>query len=165
MPSFWLGVMLILLFGVKLKWLPPSGIGTWKHLILPVVTLGTSRVALLARLMRSSLLEVLHENYVRTARAKGLSERVVLIRHALRNAVLPVVTVLGLQVGFLFSGAVLVETVFAWPGLGRAMVRAVFERDYPVVQGIALLISISVVLANLAVDLCYGLLDPKIQFD
>ncbi len=162
-PSFWLGVMLILLFGVKLKWLPPSGTGTWKHLILPTLTLGLGRAALLTRLVRASLLEVITQDYVRTARAKGLGEPAILVRHALRNALIPVVTVLGLQIGFLFSGAVLTETVFAWPGLGRAMVRAVLERDYPLVQGIALLISASVVLANLLVDLCYGFLNPTIR--
>jgi peptide/nickel transport system permease protein len=165
MPNFWLGVMLILLFAVKLKWLPPSGIGTWKHLILSAVTLGTGRAALTTRLMRSSLLEVIAEDYVRTARAKGLRERVVLFRHALRNALIPVVTVLGLQLGFLFAGAVLTETIFAWPGIGRAMVSAVFERDYPVVQGITLLISTSVILANLLVDVCYGFLDPRIRYE
>lgn len=165
MPNFWLGVMLILLFAVKLKWLPPSGIGTWKHLILPAVTLGTGRAALTTRLMRSSLLEVIAEDYIRTARAKGLRERVVLLRHALRNALIPVVTVLGLQLGFLFAGAVLTETIFAWPGIGRAMVSAVFERDYPVVQGITLLISTSVILANLLVDVCYGFLDPRIRYE
>jgi ABC-type dipeptide/oligopeptide/nickel transport system permease component len=162
-PSFWLGLMLILLFGVKLKWLPPSGAGTWRHLILPVITLGVGRAALLTRLVRASLLDAVSQDYVRTARAKGLGERAILFRHALRNALIPVVTVLGLQIAFLLSGAVLTETVFAWPGLGRAMVRAVLERDYPVVQGIALLISASVVLANLLVDLCYGFLNPTIR--
>jgi len=162
-PSFWLGLMLILLFGVKLKWLPPSGAGTWRHLILPALTLGLGRAALLTRLIRASLLEAVSQDYVRTARAKGLGERAILFRHALRNALIPVVTVLGLQVAFLLSGAVLTETVFAWPGLGRAMVRAVLERDYPVVQGIALLISASVVLTNLLIDLCYGLLNPTIR--
>ena len=165
MPNFWLGVMLILLFGVKLKWLPPSGVGTWKHLILPAVTLGTGRAALTTRLMRSSLLEVIAEDYIRTARAKGLHERVVLLRHALRNALIPVITVLGLQLGFLFAGAVLTETIFAWPGIGRAMVSAVFQRDYPVVQGITLLISTCVILANLLVDVCYGFLDPRIRYE
>ena len=115
------------------------------------------------RLVRASLLEAVSQDYVRTARAKGLGERAILFRHALRNALIPVVTVLGLQIAFLLSGAVLTETVFAWPGLGRAMVRAVLERDYPVVQGIALLISVSVVLANLLVDLCYGFLNPTIR--
>jgi ABC-type dipeptide/oligopeptide/nickel transport system permease component len=162
-PSFWLGLMLILLFGVKLKWLPPSGAGTWRHLILPTLTLGLGRAALLARLIRASLLEAVSQDYVRTARAKGLGERAILLRHALRNALIPVVTVLGLQIAFLLSGAVLTETVFAWPGLGRAMVRAVLKRDYPVVQGIALLISASVVLTNLLIDSCYGLLNPTIR--
>ncbi len=165
MPVFWLGLNLILVFSVRLGWLPAFGHETWRHLVLPAVTLGAASSAILARMTRSAMLEVLGQDYVRTARAKGLAERVVVNRHALRNALIPVVTVLGLQLGTLLSGAVLTETVFAWPGIGRLLVDAVLARDYPVIQGAILLIATTFVLLNVAVDVLYGFLDPRIRYE
>ncbi len=165
MPVFWLGLNLILVFSVRLGWLPAFGYETWRHLVLPAVTLGAASSAILARMTRSAMLEVLGQDYVRTARAKGLAERVVVNRHALRNALIPVVTVLGLQLGTLLSGAVLTETVFAWPGIGRLLVDAVLARDYPVIQGAILLIATTFVLLNVAVDVLYGFLDPRIRYE
>ncbi|MDR7432888.1 MAG: ABC transporter permease [Armatimonadota bacterium] len=165
MPVFWLGLNLILVFSVRLQWLPAFGYETWRHLLLPSVTLGAASAAIVARMTRSSMLEVLGQDYIRTARAKGLAERVVVNRHALRNALIPVVTVLGLQLGTLLSGAVLTETVFAWPGIGRLLVDAVLARDYPIIQGATLLIAATFVALNLAVDLLYGLLDPRIRYE
>ena len=153
MPIFWIGLVFIYLFGFYLRLLPVGGSGSPKHLILPAVTLALPSIALIARMTRSSLLEVLGEDYIRTARAKGLSGRVVLLRHALGNALIPVVSVIGLQFGQLLGGAVLTETVFAWPGLGRLMVRAIFARDYVLLQGAVLVFAISFVLINLLVDL------------
>ncbi|MDR7476649.1 MAG: ABC transporter permease, partial [Armatimonadota bacterium] len=146
-------------------WVPAFGYETWRHLLLPSVTLGAASAAIVARMTRSSMLEVLGQDYIRTARAKGLAERVVVNRHALRNALIPVVTVLGLQLGTLLSGAVLTETVFAWPGIGRLLVDAVLARDYPIIQGATLLIAATFVALNLAVDLLYGLLDPRIRYE
>ncbi|MDR7428560.1 MAG: ABC transporter permease [Armatimonadota bacterium] len=165
MPVFWLGLNLILVFSVRLQWVPAFGYETWRHLLLPSVTLGAASAAIVARMTRSSMLEVLGQDYIRTARAKGLAERVVVNRHALRNALIPVVTVLGLQLGTLLSGAVLTETVFAWPGIGRLLVDAVLARDYPIIQGATLLIAATFVALNLAVDLLYGLLDPRIRYE
>ncbi|MCL6500199.1 MAG: ABC transporter permease [Firmicutes bacterium] len=165
MPVFWLGLNLILVFSVRLQWLPAFGYETWRHLLLPSVTLGAASAAIVARMTRSSMLEVLGQDYIRTARAKGLAERVVVNRHALRNALIPVVTVLGLHLGTLLSGAVLTETVFAWPGIGRLLVDAVLARDYPIIQGATLLIAATFVALNLAVDLLYGLLDPRIRYE
>lgn len=165
MPVFWLGLNLILVFSVRLQWLPAFGYETWRHLLLPSFTLGAASAAIVARMTRSSMLEVLGQDYIRTARAKGLAERVVVNRHALRNALIPVVTVLGLQLGTLLSGAVLTETVFAWPGIGRLLVDAVLARDYPIIQGATLLIAATFVALNLAVDLLYGLLDPRIRYE
>jgi len=170
LPAFWLGLMLIILFGVRLHWLPVSGRGqgfggTLKSLILPAVTLGLGFCATLTRLLRSSMLEVLQADYIRTARAKGLRDRAVLVRHALRNALLPVVTIAGLQVGFLLGGAVIVETVFSWPGVGRLIVDAINNRDYPIVQaGVTLLASV-LLLSNLVVDLLYVVIDPRIHYE
>ena len=164
MPIFWIGLVFIYLFGFYLRLLPVGGSGSPKHLILPAVTLALPSIALIARMTRSSLLEVLGEDYIRTARAKGLSGRVVLLRHALRNALIPVVSVIGLQFGQLLGGAVLTETVFAWPGLGRLMVRAIFARDYVLLQGAVLVFAISFVLINLLVDLSYAYLDPRISY-
>ncbi|MFN8506931.1 MAG: nickel ABC transporter permease [Dehalococcoidia bacterium] len=172
MPSFWLGILLILLFAVQLQWLPPSGfvsittdpIDCLRHLILPAVSLGMVQAAVIMRQVRSSLLEVLREDYVRTARAKGLSERVVTLKHGLRNALLPVVTVVGIQVSALLGGSVVTETVFAMPGMGRYAVDAIFIRDYPVVQAVVLVTALVVVLANLLTDLSYAFLDPRIQY-
>lgn len=165
MPVFWLGLMLMLLFSVKLGWLPPVGRGTWAQLILPAITLGAASAAILARMTRSSLLEVLRQDFVVTARAKGLAERWVIYKHALKNAMIPVVTVMGLQFGTLLSGAVLTETVFAWPGIGRLIVESILARDYPVVQGAVLLTALTFVFVNLVVDLLYSVLDPRIRYD
>jgi peptide/nickel transport system permease protein len=172
MPSFWLGILLILVFAVQVHWLPPSGWvslgqnpGQWlRHLVLPALALGAVQAAVVMRQTRSSLLEVLNEDFVRTARAKGLGERRVVLVHALRNAMLPVVTVAGLQVSRLLGGAVVIETVFALPGFGRYGVDAIFIRDYPVVQAVVLVTAIIVVLTNLLTDLLYGVLDPRIRY-
>ena len=162
-PNFWLGPLLILVFSLWLGWTPVSGRGDWSSLVLPALTLGTSLAAVLARRVRSSLLEVLGEDFVRTARAKGVSEGVVVWRHALRNALLPVVTLTGLQHGALLGGAVITETVFAWPGIGALLMEAIQSRDYPVVQGCVLVISLAYVMVNLATDLLYVLIDPRVQ--
>lgn len=163
-PVFWLGVMFQLLFSVNLGWLPSGGIGTWKHLVLPALTLGLATAALIARITRSSMLEVLRQDYITTARSKGLVERVVTYKHALKNAMIPVVTVMGLQFGTLLGGAVLTETVFSWPGIGRLMVDSILNRDYPVVQGAVLLLAVFFVLINLVVDIIYAFLDPRISY-
>lgn len=163
-PVFWLGVMFQLLFAVHLGWLPSGGIGTWKHLILPALTLGLASSALIARITRSSMLEVLTQDYIVAARSKGLSERVVIYKHALKNALIPVITVIGLQFGTLLGGAVLTEMVFSWPGIGRLMVDSILARDYPVVQGTVLLLSVFFVLINLLVDVMYAALDPRITY-
>ena len=160
-PNFWLGPLLILVFSLWLGWTPVSGRDGWLSLVLPALTLGTGLAAVLARMVRSGVLEVLGEDYVRTARAKGLGPMAVLWRHALRNAWLPILTLIGLQLGALLAGAVITETVFAWPGLGSLLVEAIQQRDYPVVQGAVLLISLTYVLVNGATDLAYGLLDPR----
>jgi ABC-type dipeptide/oligopeptide/nickel transport system permease component len=174
LPVFWTGIMLILLFALQLRWFPSSGMSSpygsgvadvlW-HLVLPAVTLGTASAAALARLTRSSVLEIIRQDYVRSARAKGLAERAVIARHVLKNAINPIITVLGLQVGFLLGGAILTETVFSWPGLGSMMVRAIQARDYPLVQGGVLLIATTFVLVNLLVDLLYAVFDPRIRYD
>lgn len=164
-PVFWLGLMLMLLFAVKLNWLPAAGSGTLAHLVLPAFTLAAASMALIARITRSSMLEVMRQEYVITARAKGLPEKTVVLRHALRNALIPVVTIIGLRFGTLLSGAVLTETVFAWPGVGRLMVDSISARDYPVVQGVVLLLAVTFVFINLAVDLLYGVLNPRIRYD
>ncbi len=162
-PVFWLGTLLILFFGVELKVLPVSGRGTWQHLILPAVSLGTVALARNTRLIRSSLLDVLNENYVVTARAKGLKERRIILRHALRNALIPVVTLLGLQFSMLLGGAIITETIFAWPGVGRLAVNSIYNRDFPVVQAAVTLLASIFVLVNLAVDILYTYLDPRIR--
>ena len=162
-PNFWLAIMAILFFAVTLGWLPTSGRGSWLHLVMPAGVLAIGLMALLTRLARSTMLEVLSEDYVRTARAKGLPEWPVLTRHALRNALIPLVTVLGLQFGYILGGAVVIETVFTWPGVGLFTIQAISNRDYPVVQASVLILATAVVLINLAVDLLYGLLDPRIR--
>jgi len=164
-PIFWLGLMLIWLFAVRLEWLPVFGSGTPTHLVLPAVSLSTIVLGRLARLVRSSMLEVLEQDYVRTARAKGLGEAYVVLRHALKNAAIPIVTVVGLQLAQLLGGAVVTETVFAWPGVGVLAAEAVFNRDFPVVQGVTLVISLIFVAANLGVDLAYVALNPRIRLD
>jgi peptide/nickel transport system permease protein len=161
-PNFWLGPLLILVFSLWLGWTPVSGDETALSIVLPAITLGTALAAVLARMVRASLLEVLYEDYVRTARAKGLGETAVLWRHALRNAWLPVLTVIGLQLGGLLAGAVITETVFAWPGIGSLLVESIKARDFPVVQGCVLLISLSYVLVNALTDLAYAWIDPRI---
>ncbi|MFQ5351857.1 MAG: ABC transporter permease [Candidatus Binatia bacterium] len=163
-PNFWLGPMLILLFSIELGWLPVSGSSTPLHLLLPAITLGTAMAGLLARLTRSTVLEALHEDYVRTARAKGLSEASVVARHALANALTPLLSVLGLQFGGLLAGSIITETIFAWPGIGRLVVQAIHTRDYPVVQGCVLIIALSYVIVNLATDLAYALVNPRVRY-
>lgn len=162
-PTFLLGIVLILVFAVHLRWLPSSGGGSLQTLILPAVTVGAFSAAVLARLLRSSLLEALGQDYIRTAYAKGLRSRVVLIRHALKNAALPFTTMLGIQVGFLLSGAVVAETIFAYPGIGRLAVEAISTKDMPVIQAFVTVAAVIVVLVNLAVDLVYTRLDPRIR--
>ncbi|MCL0034918.1 ABC transporter permease [Dehalococcoidia bacterium] len=165
-PVFWLGLMLMLLFAVMLDWLPAGGRGgTIEYLILPAITLGTASAAIIARMTRSSMLEVLHQDFITTARAKGLRERIVTYKHALKNALIPVVTIIGLQSGILLGGAVLTETVFAWPGVGRLMVDSIMARDFPVVQGAVLLFAVCFVFINLFVDILYSFLDPRIRYE
>jgi peptide/nickel transport system permease protein len=192
MPIFWLGLVLIWLFAVQLHWLPPDGRldattryaprtnfllvdailqqrgdlanVALRHLILPAIALSTVPMAIIARMTRSAMLEVLRADYIRTARAKGLKERVITVRHALKNAGLPVVTIIGLQVGFLLSGAILTETIFAWPGIGRWVFEAILNRDYPIVQGMTLVVAFIFVAVNFLVDLLYAALDPRIRF-
>ncbi|HZV97345.1 MAG TPA: ABC transporter permease [Candidatus Nitrosocosmicus sp.] len=164
LPNFWLGIMLILLFGVALRWLPTSGFASWTSLVLPAVTLAAFPTALVARLTRSSMLEILNRDYVRTGRAKGLTEPSVVLRHALRNAAIPVLTVIGLQIGSLLGGAVITESVFAWPGMGKLIVDAIFFRDFPVVQTVLILSATVFVAINLLVDLLYTVIDPRIRY-
>lgn len=163
MPVFWTGLTLIIFFSLWLPWLPVGGSGSLRHLILPAVTLALPSLAMVARMTRSSVLEVLHEDYIRTARAKGVREQTVVLKHGLRNACLPIVTLLGLQVGQLLGGAVLTETVFAWPGMGRLIVRAIFARDYILLQGAILIFALAFVLVNLIVDISYAMFDPRVS--
>jgi ABC-type dipeptide/oligopeptide/nickel transport system permease component len=163
-PNFWLGLMFILIFARRLRWLPSSGIGGLNHLVLPALTLALPLVGVLTRLIRTGLLEVLGEEYIRTAQAKGLSQRVVIAQHALRNMFIPVITVAGLQLGSLLGGAVIVETVFGWPGAGQLLVTAIGNRDYPVVQAGVLMITGGFILINLLVDVSYGYLDPRVRY-
>ena len=165
MPVFWMGLMMMYLFSVQLRWLPTAGMGTPAHLVLPAITLGMSSAGMLARMTRSAMLEVLRQDYIRTARSKGITEFVIVMKHGLRNSLIPIVTVLGLQFGTLLGGAVLTETVFAWPGVGRLMVEAIMSRDYPIVQGAVLLVAISFIMINLIVDVTYVYLDPAIKYD
>ena len=164
-PYFWMGLMLILVVSVELAWLPTSGRGGVAHLVLPAVTLGTHFAAVLARLTRTTMLETLTQNYVTTARAKGLGEGTVILAHALKNAAVPVVTLIALQFGTLLGGAVVTETIFAWPGVGRLAVQSIFVRDYPVVQASVFVLALTFVAINLMVDLLYGVLDPRIRHE
>jgi peptide/nickel transport system permease protein/oligopeptide transport system permease protein len=164
LPVFWLGLLLMMLFSLKLGWLPPAGYGSWQFLIMPAVALAANLLAYVARLTRTEMLETLRQEFVRTARAKGLNERRVIYRHTLRNAALPTVTAVGLRFGALLGGAVLVESVFAWPGLGTLLVTAISARDYPIVQGGVILIAVVFILLNLFVDLLYAFLDPRIRY-
>ncbi len=163
-PGFWLGLMLISLFAVGLGWFPSGGRGGVEHLALPAVTLGVSAAAVIARVTRASMLEVIHQDYIRTARAKGLFPNRITFVHALRNALIPIVTISGLQFGFLLGGAVVVETVFSWPGVGRLLVDSIAARDYPIVQGIMLLLATEFVMVNLLVDVVYAFIDPRIRY-
>lgn len=165
LPSFWIGIVLIYVFGVQLNLLPVAGASSWKHLILPAITLGTLATSVLARMTRSGMLEVLGSDYIRTARAKGLSAKVVLYRHALKNTMIPVVTIIGVQIGSLLGGTFIIEQLYAWPGVGRLAVGAILARDYPMMQGISLYVAFAYVAVNLAVDLVYGLLDPRIRYN
>ena len=163
MPSFWLGILLIILFSVNLRWFPAVGGEGFERLVLPALTLGLGAAAIIARLVRSSVLEVLRQEYIVTARAKGLNPSVVLLRHALKNALIPVVTIVGLQFGALLAGTVVIETVFSRPGIGRTVINAILEKDFPVVQGAILVIATTYMLANLIVDLAYAWLDPRVR--
>src|SRR5262249_45784161 len=165
MPPFWLGQLLAIVFAVWLGWLPVSGYGTVAHVVLPAVTLGAPLSAVLARVTRASLLEELREPYVLAARARGVSGARAVINHAFRNSLIPIVTVLGLQLGSLLTGAVITETIFAWPGVGRLLVQAIAARDYPTVQGCILFIAVAYVAVNLVIDLLYGVLDPRIRYE
>jgi peptide/nickel transport system permease protein len=174
MPVFWLGIVLMVIFALELRWLPASGMFSpygggdlgdlLRHLVLPAVTLASATITIIARLTRSAMLEVLGQDYIRTARAKGLVERAVVVRHGLKNALVPIITVIGVQTGVLLGGAVLTETVFAWPGVGTLMVQGILARDFPLVQGCVLVIAMTFVLINLAVDLAYAWLDPRIRY-
>jgi peptide/nickel transport system permease protein len=175
MPTFWLGIVLMVVFALWLGWLPASGMyaaygggdlrDLLAHLVLPAVTLAAASVTIIARLTRATMLETLGQDYIRTARAKGVVERAVVLRHGLKNALIPIVTVIGVQAGYLLGGAVLTETVFAWPGVGTLMVQGILARDFPLVQGCVLVVALSFVLVNLAVDLLYAWLDPRIRYE
>ena len=161
MPIFWLGLLLMLVFSVQLRWFPAGGKGTVMHLVLPAIALGAASCAVIARMTRASMLEVIRQDYIRTARANGLREFIVIHRHALKNAMIPVITVFGLEFGYMLGGAVLTETVFSLPGVGRLMVEGIFQRDYPVVQGSMLLVATTFVLVNLLTDIAYAFFDPR----
>ena len=165
MPNFWLGPLLAIFFSVRLGWLPVSGTGSVAHLILPAVTLGAALSAILARMTRASLLEELRELYVLAARARGLSGSRAVLRHAFRNSLIPIVTIIGLQFGAVLTGTIITETIFAWPGVGRLLIQAINFRDYPLIQGCILFISVTYVAMNLLTDLTYGYLDPRIRFE
>ncbi|MBA7493875.1 Glutathione transport system permease protein GsiC [subsurface metagenome] len=165
MPNFVLGMFILLLFSIRLGWLPVMGYGTLRHLIGPAVSLGLLYSAIMARLVRSSMIEVLGMDYIRTARAKGVPNRVVFYKHALKNSLIPVITVAGMYLGVLLGGTVVIESLFSWPGIGRLAIEAIYARDYPLVQGIVLLVATAFVFINLIVDLSYGLLDPRIRYE
>ena len=164
MPNFWLGPLLMIVFSIGLGWLPVSGRGGPQHLILPSFTLGMVMASILIRMIRSSLLEAINEDYIRTARAKGVSERKIWLKHALRNSLLPVITILGLQFGALLAGSIITETIFAWPGIGRLTIQAIQTRDYPLAQGCILVISTSYLVVNLLTDILYRLVDPRVSY-
>ena len=164
-PNFWLGPLLAIVFAIELGWLPVSGRGTWAHLVLPAISLGAALAAILARMTRATLLEELREPYVQAARARGASRTRAVVRHAFRNSLIPVVTLIGLQFGAVLTGAVITETIFAWPGIGRLLIQSIGFRDYPLVQGCILLIATTYVGMNLLTDLLYGVLDPRIRYE
>lgn len=163
MPAFWLGLLLILFFSLKLGWFPSSGAEGWKSIVLPAITLGFMQMASIARVTRSSMLEVIRQDYIRTARAKGVSENKVITKHALKNALIPTVTVIGLQIGSMLGGSVMTESVFAWPGIGRLMVQSINKCDIPMVLGCVIMFSITFSIVNLTVDVLYGFIDPRIK--
>ncbi|MFY9177483.1 MAG: ABC transporter permease [Caldicoprobacterales bacterium] len=163
-PTFGLGLSLLYIFAYKLRWFPVSGYGTLKHLVLPVFTVGLTDAAVTARMVRSSMLEVMGEDYIRTARAKGLSEKVVMNKHALKNALISIITLLGMRIGWILGGSAILETVFSIPGLGRLMIDGIFSRDYPVVQGSMLILGASVLFGNLIADILYAVVDPRIKY-
>ncbi len=163
LPNFWIGFLLIMVFAVKLRWFPTTGTGSWKNLVLPAIALGTSIAAIIARFTRSSIVEVMKEDYIRTARAKGLKEKTVTWGHAFRNSMISVVTVVGLQFGFLLGGSVVTEAVFAYPGLGQLLVESVNYRDYPAIQSLILIFSLQFIIINLIVDILYAVLNPEIK--
>jgi ABC-type dipeptide/oligopeptide/nickel transport system permease component len=165
MPIFWLGLLLMLVFSVHLRWFPAGGKGTLAHLILPAIALGAASSAMIARMTRASMLEVIRQDYIRTARANGLREFIVIYKHGLKNAMIPVITVFGLEFGYMLGGAVLTETVFSLPGIGRLMIDGIFQRDYPVVQGAMLLVATTFVLVNLLTDIAYAFFDPRIRYE
>jgi len=165
MPVFWLGLMLVVVFSLILHWLPAGGTGSWKHIVLPSFTLAAFVVAFITRMTRASMIEALSQDYTTTARSKGLKEEVVIVKHALKNALIPIITVVGLQFGLLLGGAVLTETVFAWPGIGRLIVDSILARDYPVIQGTILIFGLLYILVNLVVDMIYAFIDPRIRYD
>jgi ABC-type dipeptide/oligopeptide/nickel transport system permease component len=164
-PNFWLGPLLAIVFAVELGWLPVSGRGTWAHLVLPAVSLGAALAAILARMTRATMLEELREPYVQAARARGVSHSRAVLRHAFRNSLIPIVTLVGLQFGAVLTGAVITETIFAWPGIGRLLIQSIGFRDYPLVQGCILLIALTYVGVNLVTDMLYGVLDPRIRYE
>ena len=165
LPNFWLGPLLAIIFAVELGWLPVSGRGTWGHLVLPAISLGAALAAILARMTRATMLEELREQYVQAARARGVSPSRAVLRHAFRNSLIPVVTLVGLQFGAVLTGAVITETIFAWPGIGRLLIQSIGFRDYPLVQGCILLIALTYVGVNLLTDVLYGFLDPRIRYE
>ena len=165
LPIFWLGLLMMLVFSVRLRWFPAGGSGTAAHLVLPAIVLGAASSGVIARMTRASMLEVLRQDYIRTARAKGVTERLVVCRHALGNAMIPILTVFGLEFGYNLGGAVLTETVFSLPGVGRLIVEGIFARDYPVVQGAMLVVATTFVLVNLLTDVAYAFVDPRIRYD
>ncbi|MDR0648558.1 MAG: ABC transporter permease [Synergistaceae bacterium] len=166
-PVFWVGLLLLLVFAYSLDWIPGIGAGNggWKYLVLPAVTLGVRPAAIIARLTRSCMLEVMSQDYIRTARAKGVKESVVIIKHALKNAMIPVVTIIGTSVSDLLSGAVLTESIFAWPGLGRLAVEALVNRDFPMIRGVVIVMALTFLVANLIVDISYGFFDPRVRYE
>lgn len=165
LPTFWFGLLLLYFFAYRMRIFPISGYGTWKHLVLPAFALGLTDAAVTARMMRSSMLEVLGQDYVRTARSKGLAEKVVIYQHALKNALIPIVTLLGMRLGWIIGGSVVLETIFSIPGLGRLMIDSIHSRDYPVVQGSMIVLTSAIILGNIIADILYAVVDPRIKFD
>jgi ABC-type dipeptide/oligopeptide/nickel transport system permease component len=165
MASFWFALLLMLVFGLYLKWFPTIGYGSLRHIVLPGMTLALLNTALITRLTRSSMLEVVGQDYITTARAKGVPERAVIYRHALRNALIPIVTIVALRIPWMFTGAMITETVFAWPGTGQLLVKSVLDRDFPVVQGAALVIAVLVILSSLIADISYAIINPRIRYE